>query len=33
MARLIAEQPGQYLWGYDRYKAPKPLAASGVLGE
>jgi KDO2-lipid IV(A) lauroyltransferase len=32
MARLIGEQPGQYLWGYDRYKQPKPLAAAGVAG-
>jgi KDO2-lipid IV(A) lauroyltransferase len=25
MERLIRENPGQYLWGYHRYKAPRPL--------
>jgi len=24
MERLIAECPGQYLWGYARYKQPHP---------
>ena len=23
MEALIREQPGQYLWGYDRYKPPR----------
>jgi lauroyl/myristoyl acyltransferase len=23
MERLIAERPGQYLWGYHRYKTPR----------
>ncbi len=30
MERLIAQCPGQYLWGYHRYKTPRE-AASGVL--
>ena len=25
MERLILQCPGQYLWGYDRYKTPRPL--------
>ena len=25
MERLIMQRPEQYLWGYDRYKAPRPL--------
>lgn len=25
MARLIAQRPGQYLWGYHRYKQPRKL--------
>ena len=24
MERLIRERPQQYLWGYHRYKAPRP---------
>ncbi|MDT7837900.1 lysophospholipid acyltransferase family protein [Aquabacterium sp. OR-4] len=31
MARLIAQQPGQYLWGYHRYKQPRRVQA--VTGE
>ena len=26
MERLIRQRPEQYLWGYDRYKAPRPQA-------
>jgi KDO2-lipid IV(A) lauroyltransferase len=26
MERLIRQRPEQYLWGYDRYKAPRALA-------
>ena len=26
MERLIRQNPGQYLWGYHRYKAPRALA-------
>ncbi|WP_418317255.1 lysophospholipid acyltransferase family protein [Piscinibacter sakaiensis] len=29
MQQLILRCPGQYLWGYHRYKAPRTLAASG----
>ena len=25
METLIRENPGQYLWGYHRYKAPRPI--------
>ncbi|MEK8051167.1 lysophospholipid acyltransferase family protein [Ideonella sp. DXS22W] len=28
MARLIAQQPGQYLWGYHRYKQPRRVHAA-----
>lgn len=28
MARLIAQQPGQYLWGYHRYKQPRRVPAA-----
>jgi KDO2-lipid IV(A) lauroyltransferase len=32
MEALVREQPGQYLWGYHRYKQPRRLAAaSGVV--
>ncbi len=32
MEMLVREQPGQYLWGYHRYKQPRRLAAaSGVV--
>lgn len=27
MERLILQRPQQYLWGYDRYKAPREVAA------
>jgi KDO2-lipid IV(A) lauroyltransferase len=27
MERLIAQCPQQYLWGYHRYKAPRPAPA------
>jgi KDO2-lipid IV(A) lauroyltransferase len=27
MEALIREAPAQYLWGYNRYKAPRALAA------
>jgi KDO2-lipid IV(A) lauroyltransferase len=27
MERLVLESPGQYLWGYHRYKAPRGAAA------
>src|SRR5947207_618835 len=26
MERLIRQRPGQYLWGYDRYKTPRRLS-------
>ena len=29
MEALIRQNPGQYLWGYHRYKQPRPLAATG----
>jgi len=33
MERLIRQCPGQYLWGYNRYKAPRALpAAEEALG-
>ena len=28
MARLIAQCPGQYLWGYARYKQPRAVHAA-----
>ncbi len=28
MARLISQQPGQYLWGYHRYKQPRRVHAA-----
>jgi KDO2-lipid IV(A) lauroyltransferase len=28
MERVIAEDPGQYLWGYNRYKSPRTLEAT-----
>jgi KDO2-lipid IV(A) lauroyltransferase len=28
MEQLVRERPAQYLWGYARYKAPRPLAAA-----
>jgi KDO2-lipid IV(A) lauroyltransferase len=28
MARLIRALPGQYLWGYDRYKGPRSTEAA-----
>jgi KDO2-lipid IV(A) lauroyltransferase len=30
MEQVILSDPGQYLWGYNRYKAPR--AADGVEG-
>jgi len=30
MERLILQCPQQYLWGYDRYKSPRPQAAGGT---
>jgi lauroyl/myristoyl acyltransferase len=26
MERLVLERPGQYLWGYNRYKQPRKNA-------
>lgn len=31
MERLILQCPGQYLWGYHRYKNPRTAPADGVL--
>jgi KDO2-lipid IV(A) lauroyltransferase len=33
MERLIRQRPQQYLWGYDRYKTPRRVAASASHGE
>ncbi|TAK73555.1 MAG: lysophospholipid acyltransferase family protein [Aquabacterium sp.] len=33
MEALILQRPEQYLWGYHRYKEPKPQPASAVAGE
>jgi KDO2-lipid IV(A) lauroyltransferase len=33
MEGLVRECPGQYLWGYARYKAPRGPAASALPGE
>ncbi len=30
MERLILQRPGQYLWGYHRYKQPRAAAEAGV---
>jgi Kdo2-lipid IVA lauroyltransferase/acyltransferase len=30
MERLILQSPGQYLWGYHRYKSPRTLPADGA---
>jgi lauroyl/myristoyl acyltransferase len=27
MERLVLERPGQYLWGYNRYKKPRKNAS------
>ena len=32
MERLIRQCPGQYLWGYNRYKSPRPLPATEAIG-
>jgi KDO2-lipid IV(A) lauroyltransferase len=32
MERLIRQCPSQYLWGYARYKAPRPTSASEAAG-
>jgi KDO2-lipid IV(A) lauroyltransferase len=33
MERLIMLNPAQYLWGYHRYKTPRPVAASADTAE
>ena len=33
MERLIMQCPQQYLWGYDRYKAPRPVGAAETAAQ